>query len=90
MKKLGREKHELDKIEDDYSGTDRKKEEAFDLWLRSTTSDRQNWDEIIQGLHGISENALAERLSNKYSWKEPRVNYCTDSCACMVVVNYVC
>ena len=72
MMNLGIEKHKLDNIEHDYDGTERKKEEAFDLWLK--TKPDVKWDYIIHGLQEIDENVLAKSISlKKDHWKDPRV-----------------
>ena len=63
--KLGIPSHELGKIEQNYSSDiDRRMIETLKLWLRYTPS--ASWKDVVIALQRMGENALAERIRDKY------------------------
>ena len=55
---------ELRKIELQYAGTNRRRTETVDLWLRSTPN--ASWRDVVTALKEIEENTLAEKIRRKY------------------------
>ena len=72
MMNLRLEKHEMEKIENDYAGIDNQKIESFSSWLKQTPN--ASWKDIIVALRKIGEKTLASKLEKDYQWKEPRVS----------------
>ena len=68
--KLGVKKHKIDQIESDHPTVERRKTEAFHLWLKEPDI---NWKDIVNGLNEVGEKTLAHELEMEYVWKEPRV-----------------
>ena len=61
---LGISPPELRKIEQDYQGSDRRKTEILDLWLRNTPS--ATWSTVVSALQQMKEHTVAERIQQKY------------------------
>lgn len=77
--KLGVKKHKIDKIECDHPTVERRKTEAFYLWLKELAD--FNWNHIVDGLKEVGEKVLADKLEKEHLWKEPRVlNYSLAYC----------
>ena len=61
---LGLPTHELKQIERDYQGNERRKQEMLDLWLRRKPD--AGWRDVVSALRKMEENAVAERIRQKY------------------------
>ena len=57
-------KHELDKIECDYQGSDRQRLEMLDKWLKQMPS--AVWANVVSALKQMGENRVAENIHQKY------------------------
>ena len=57
---LGLPKHELDRIEHDYQGNDRRRVEMLDLWLRCTPC--ATWEDVVRALEQMGEKRVAENI----------------------------
>ena len=55
---------ELRKIEQDYQGSDRRKTETLDLWLRNTPS--ATWSTVASALQEMNQHTVAETIHQKY------------------------
>ena len=61
---LGLQTCELNKIEHDYQGNERRKQKMLDLWLRRTPN--AAWSDVACGLQQMGENRVAESIRQKY------------------------
>ena len=61
---LGIPPSELRKIEQDYQGSDRRKTETLDLWLRNTRS--ATWSTVESALQEMNQHTVAETIHQKY------------------------
>ena len=61
--KLGLPKHELDKIQQDYQGTDQRRLEMLDKWLQRTPN--ATWRDVANALEQMGENRVAESIRQK-------------------------
>ena len=71
---LGISPPELRKIEQDYQGSDRRKTEILDLWLRNTPS--ATWSTVVSALQQMKEHTVAERIQQKYLQGATSMFYC--------------
>ena len=62
--KLGLQVHKLNKIRQDYHGTDQQMLQMLDLWLRRTPS--ASWLDVVNALEEMEENTVARNIRQKY------------------------
>ena len=61
--KLGLPEPELDKIQQDYQGTDQRRLEMLDKWLQRTPN--ATWRDVANALEQMGENRVAESIRQK-------------------------